>query len=697
MERLSDSPRPDALHRWSLPIGAIALLGAGVFLLSAIGEHDPVAGVAAVIESALGPGLISVVWVVGAIGLGAALLRTSWTLGACVGVALMLAVAHLLGVFGAFSGRSAQVLAWAPVVVGVGLFAWRCWKRPPRLRSGAISPVVLAAAPALAVLIVAASLPAGTIWESEARGYDVLSYHLQLPGEWRRLGQIEPLPHNVYSFLPSCMESAYTQLDAMIGGPGPGLGLGLSALAAQFLHAMLGLLAALATGRFAAAALERSGTPVRVAPALLSGIVLLSVPWVVVTASMAYNEMGVLVGFAGAMLAVMLPTDRPIVRGAVIGALCGGAASCKPTAMFMCVPGVMLAVLWVRPRREWIAVLAGAAGAGLLMIAPWLIRNAMHGGNPVFPFLTGLFGTAHWSDEQVARWTSGHAPDGGLIGRVGLLFSAKRGLLHGQWSAFPWIGLAGLAACLIDRRTRRIGALIGAIIGAILVGWLLVGHQQPRFLIPLAVPGAAAVGIGVGAMARRGRRPVWLASGAACALTLGVHAAVIFARQNGGHPNLALVDGATALNGARAIESWPALSAPERERVWEVLGPFPATSLALSRQPGSKVYLLGDATPMYLSVPTVYHSTWDRSPVGAALRADADPLAALRSLGVTHVLINFSELARLRDDGWHDPLVTPEFVRDELLPRLMVVRVWDELGVVLAALPPRPASVDPRQ
>ena len=55
------------------------------------------------------------------------------------------------------------------------------------------------AAPAVAVLLVAACSAPGWLWASEFGGYDALSYHLQLPKEWLHLKKITTLDHNVYS------------------------------------------------------------------------------------------------------------------------------------------------------------------------------------------------------------------------------------------------------------------------------------------------------------------------------------------------------------------------------------------------------------------------------------------------------------------------------------------------------------------
>jgi hypothetical protein len=48
--------------------------------------------------------------------------------------------------------------------------------------------------------------------------------------------------------------------------------------------------------------------------------------------------------------------------------------------------------------------------AGLLAFAPWLIRNQLWAGNPVFPEAMSLLGRGHFSDAQVDRWKQAHAP-----------------------------------------------------------------------------------------------------------------------------------------------------------------------------------------------------------------------------------------------------------------------------------------------
>lgn len=678
-----------------MPLGAVAVLMGCVGALASIGDHAPMAGFAAVVETALGPGMIALGWLLGAIGMGVWLVRGSWTLGACVGVGVALTLAHLMGAMGAFSGKLAQPLAMAPPVVGIALLARRWWLAPP---SGRVSrglgagPMALAGAPALGVLIVACCLPAGTIWASEARGYDVLSYHLQLVDEWRRGGRIAPIEHNVYSFLPSYVEAAYTQIDAMLAPPG-GVGRGMAhgASAAQFLHALLTVLGAIATGRLALSLMERAGVGGRASGAVIATLLALCVPWVVVTGSLAYNEAGVLVAYAGALLATTMDRVRPLKRGALAGGLCAVAVSCKLTSAYLCVPGVAIATLMLAPRREWRRVLLGAAVAGSLVLMPWLVRNAIHSGNPVFPFATGLFGAAHWTSEQAARWTSAHSPDAGLAGRLALLFSMDRGLLHPQWSVFALVTIGGLAVTIRDARTRRVGLLLAALTLATVAAWAILGHQQSRFLLPLVVPGAAAGGVAIASLQGKGRALIARLAGVVAALAMGVHSGVIFAGENAGRPNYALVDGAPLINGREVIDAWSGYSTQDQRALWEHMGPIAASNLLMRIDPGMRIALIGDATPMYFSRPVIYHSTWDESPLGRAARAGRDPIVELQSLGATHLLINFSELERLTDLGWYDPDVSPDSVRERVLPRCSLVRGWPELGVALVGLPPRGA------
>ncbi|RMH14745.1 MAG: hypothetical protein D6695_00350, partial [Planctomycetota bacterium] len=383
------------------------------------------------------------------------------------------------------------------------------------------------AIPAACILLIAASNPPGSLWDSEFGGYDALSYHLQLPQEWLIAGQLAPLEHNVYSFLPGYMESAYLHIAALTAAPtsaSPGEGYGLMAgdgwrvLSCQWLHAGMTLMAAWIIGGLTRQLARGAGIEPqreRLAGSVAAGLTL-ATPWVVVVGSLAYNEMALLALGAGALSTLLSTGTKAPLRAAVCGALVGVACGAKPTAMFMVTPVAGLLLGAVIPRRAWVSALAAAAIAGLVALSPWLIRNTLHGGNPIFPFATDVLGSAHWTAEQVERYARAHHFDGTLFDRLRLAVWTNphadpaaraverfRGTTNPQWGLFfPAVVIAGASLVLVqlrgwmrkDRQPTIVAVLLGGLI-AQLLAWMFLTHIQSRFLLPCLLTGAPLVGI----------------------------------------------------------------------------------------------------------------------------------------------------------------------------------------------------------
>ena len=726
------------------------------FLFGAVGQGpggSALVGILTVVSVALHAGLFAGAYVLGSIGLGrlplALVPRLSphrlW-LQPALGVGYMLFLSHLLGCLGLLSGDdlTPRIVAWVPIVLGIVLLLHQ-------LTRGDLVPerwsplpwVAVFASPSLATLIVAAANPPGWLWESEFGAYDALSYHLQLTKEWA-VGGIEPAAHNVYSFLPSYVESAYLHLgqmmiavpsgvrsesviDRMVGGDGTWV------YACHYLHAMLGVLAAIVCGRgaWAAAAVSGATGPVAKLAGLAASIVVLGTGWTVVCGSLAYNEMGVVLLAAAALLLCFdlnpggepgSATGRLWPRTLLIGLLVGLEVSCKPTALLLVGPSVGLLMLAMLPRRQWpAAILAGSIG-GAAAIAPWLIRNALVAGNPVFPFAAGLLGSGHWSAEQLARYIAAHGFDGSLGQRLALLFS-DRGWLNALWGATPWLALASLFVALRAARTRRSALAVRGGLACGLVAWLFFTHLQSRFLVPLLAPMSLLLGLGIAAAMPAARGPNLRAGALAyvfllvllCLPWLPVAA---FLSQRGGQPNALLIGGVAEFTGAlRADELDPSLDEAERRATLHAVGPFEYINVAITGEPvppgrgssprPSAVYLLGDATPLYYLSATgrpdagvIYHTTWDTSPLGDAIRAAPDDPAAwtasLLARGIGYVLVNPDELYRLAEkDRYFDSDITTERVRGWLAdPRsgCEVVRTWPAPGDS-ATSPARPGRI----
>lgn len=625
-------------------------------------------------------------YILSGIGLGGLLLplfggaRHRWAIQAAVGLSLQLTVGHLINCAGAWlPGILWNAVSLAPGVIGNILLIkfLRSSTREvapsagistrPRIWTIAAGAIALS----LAVMLVAALEAPGVLWASEFGGFDVLSYHLQLPREWLELGRLTPLNHNVYSYLPSYFESAFLTLQLWTFAPrstesgisGILANDGWRAISCQLLHVGFGIVAAwliaASTRDLVARAKEESPDAVSSA-GWIGAAAFFCVPWIVVVGSMAYNELAMCALIAGSM-AVALDrnigtTSRAVLAGWLIGVACG----IKPTALPLAAPVAGLTLIWFSPTRNW-AKLATCAGlAGFVAILPWMIRNWLASGNPVFPYLHGLFGDAHWTAEQYARFAGAHHFDGAWSDRLRLLLFVDqndpagprhRGMMHPQWSVFfPLVGAAGLIG-ISAQTTRRCAALLLSCIAVQMLAWLALTHLQSRFLVPLAIPGSMLIGLvatGMWIRTTSHRRIRYsnfaTVTASVCVGFLAMRSLDAFWSEREGNPNQTLGFGPEAL--ART-----GLRSGDTAQV----------------APGETLYLLGDSTPFYVPGPLVYHTTWDASPLGDAVRAvpagEHAPYewsGKLLDRGIGAVLINFSELGRLIESKWYDPAISRE-------------------------------------
>lgn len=651
-----------------------------------------------------------VAWLAAACGFGWPLRRLLIPSGSdklhlqvALGIAALLVLDAALGRIGFLQWRG-SLGAWIVLAIGWALLLgqhgqWAIAARWQPAAGPLIAPPWLAwlAAPAIAVLLLAACSAPGWLWASEFGGYDALSYHLQLPKEWLALGRIQPVNHNVYSFLPGYVEAAYYHL-AVLHGDGIG-----AVYACQLLHAALTLIAAAMVARFVerlapplvksehewhrrpACAETRTGqrpvplsdltsapAPPRVAglAGAIAAVVFLGTPWVIVVGSLAYNEMATLLMLAAGLLLLAQPERWTIGRGVALGLLVGAACGAKLTALgFVALPLFMFAFAAARPRPRIIDALAGIA-AGTLTLLPYFIGNWTSAGNPVFPFATDLFGTAHWTADQGATFAAAHAPSGSLAARLVELWN--QWLRYGfgpnpdasgfepwwpQWSILPWLALVGGIVSLLSASTRRWAAGLLLVLALQVAFWLFFTHLKSRFLLPTAVPCAALAALGINVVLQRTsmHRALTIML-AAAALAWSCMPLLLFRRERHGTPAWAI--GAAALLAGDGLE---------REQAEQATGlGLVAVFLNHLLPADAKVLLIGDATPLYDRADVQYQTTWDRGPLSQAMREfPDDPQAwatALCRAGFTHVLLDAAMLERWQQSNWNDPLLTAQRV-----------------------------------
>lgn len=764
---VSRDPRPAAPPRptltparaWliALVLAFVAACAAGTLGVTQTPEGGPGIGAyaAAVVFAGVGGGSLAALYALAGAGLGSGLVRMLHPVGKVsreleflAGLGVMLVVSHLLGWLGVLT----PVTAWGAVIVGVALWA-ASFARPDPASLQTRSTAALwwlAALPAVGVMLAAASSPPGWLWTSEASGYDTLSYHLELVREWLAARRVSPLEHNIYSYLPSYGESAFLHLAHMALPVRSLLGEAASAsvgglaetaiLGAAWLHAIVTLGGAIGLARGAMILLEGGGRgPDRSREfGVLAGAALLATPWVVVVGSLAYNDMFVVALGVGCVLGAITPGLSSSARGVLIGLMGSAAVGAKPTAFFFLAPLVLAALITPRllaSRADWARFTAACAVVGVVAGAPWLVRNGVASGNPVFPFGAGVFGDGPWTPGQHARHKAAHRFDGTVADRFTAAFALPtttganpathglggqpRGVFHNQWSILFPVGIIGLGLGLATPGTRRASVAMLAALALQLGAWLALTHVQSRFLLPCAVPLGLGVALGLeslltlvgGTRASGTMRTGVLVVGAACVGWLSVRSVLIFRAEHAGRPNAVLPFGVEGLSGESLIHRMSHVPPEMRQRAFADLGTAEMFVNAggldeyLPSEGSAALYLFGDANAFYFTnprVPTIYHTTFDRPPWreavnggsagGAGDAASAgDPDAWARALwarNVRFVLVNTSELARLMRSGWYDPAVTPELVNRFVRDHTRSIASWPHRGQTLYLLNP---------
>jgi hypothetical protein len=446
-------------------------------------------------------GGVCAAWLIAAVGWGAIVLRIArykvsinlldFVNSAGLGIGLLSLILITLGAIGWLN----QIIAWALVVVGIAYLlialnrslidfrAARAWLA----ESSVASCLWIFAMPALGIALVSAFAPPGLLWGDEPHGYDVVEYHLQVPREWYEAARVSPLQHNVFSYMPMNVELHYLLAMHLKGGPWAGM------YVAQLMHLTLIALSVLSV-------LALARDPTGSAVSTVSAVAMVTAPWLLLLAPIAYNEGGLLffgsLAIGWAWRALRDPDNANWRCWALAGAFTGCACGVKLTAAPMLLIGIPLASLVAR-RTNWRS-LAIFIVTGTLVFSPWLIRNAIYTRNPVFPEAMSVFGRGPFTEDQQERYRRAHSPP-----------QRQQPIVHrirAAWDqiAIDWrYGYTLLLAALFAiglARTRE-AWFIAALLAIFLIIWIGFTHLQSRFFV-LAIP-AAAFAVASGLSAKR--------------------------------------------------------------------------------------------------------------------------------------------------------------------------------------------------
>lgn len=618
------------------------------------------------------------------LGLGRAPPRWQIVLGGGMGMGLLALLVLGLGCAGYLSRNfwfaivAALAVIGAAVIIRAVLIVQQSSDTLP-IQQRLIRWLWILAMPALALGIFAASFPPGILWSSEGNGYDVLEYHFGAPREYFDAGRITFLPHNIYGNFPFNVEMLYLLTFVLRGGPHE------AAVAAQFLNVLLGC--------WAVAAAWLAGRTINPTAGHVAGVLTASCPWLAWLCGIAYVENGMMM-FIGVAIAALIEGTRidaaplrPFRWMAASGLATGLACGCKYTAIPMAAAPLLIATIIIgMKRRSWMMPVAFFIGTALAF-APWMIKNAVFTGNPIFPLARAIFPERSdvWSEDGAARWHEGHLPvpdQRSLTGRL----SAVRGEIIDK-GRFGWLLYAGVVGAMVWPIRRAIvrlrkggesGVLTAYLTCAGLCAtglgvWLAATHLQDRFLVPIIIPAAILVALALSSLSAVAERVTTLL------IVMGVAGFGLYQTHRLFDEGFAFQYAKHAVGDSGSFD--PDLLA-EAMRSGEVFGAEHLRHVIDVTERGGKVLMVGDARAFYLNASVDYCVVFNRNPLDSAARRfrRVRLLEWLRNRGYTHVYVDWSEMNRLRRSryGFWDSI--DEDLFDELV-RFGLRRIVDIPGI----------------
>jgi hypothetical protein len=663
---------------------------------------------------------VALVILAGAWGVGSLLLRlivvpddrmerTVFAFG--LGLAALSLLTLACGLAGWFSGPVLAIVLGASFITALVLRMPRGAVREEARRNdnpvwGKVA-VAVGVAPFLLAMLLGSLLP--------SVDFDVNEYHFQGPKEFYQNGRITFLPHNVYTSFPFGTEML-TLLAMVLRGDwyrgalagkcvlmvfGPLSGLALFACCRRYFGVRAALVAAfvylttpwvyrISTIAYVEGALcfylfaalfavmraiegagtrgatnqDRAATREGEAPAEPPG-----------------QESVDASGSAGASPSREIADLKSGDRGywMLAGLLAGMAMACKYTGVLaVVIPLFGVAAVWgglEQWRRRETRLLTKKPGfwrglrpavwfacGTVVTIGPWLVKNLVETGNPVYPLAYSVFGGRDWDGALNAKWKAGHsAADFSLWNFANSIVDVAG---RNDWHSALLFAFAPLACARRNGRQRTIR--VWGYVGWLFLTWWLFTHRIDRFWVPVIPVVSLLAGVGAawlielgdlspgeaGSPSTTSETESWLEPRLQQAgrwTALGVLAA-------GGVFNLTIV--ASAIGGYNQFLLDLNLAGQHAAHVTSPQIVYLNEHLP----PGSKVLCVGEAQMFYARFPAVYNTVFDRSifeewmssrpgDAAAALRPAAEIRKRLADEGITHVFVNWLEILRYRAPG----------------------------------------------
>ena len=628
---------------------------------------------------------------------GTDLERLYWSL--VTGIAAWGTLTLLLGLCGVMWSGVFWCLGVGPVLLSV----MRCWSAKQRADKGVRStPAIWSGLGVACAIVIAPFLLAMLLGALQPpNDFDVKEYHLEGAKEFSLRGQVEMLPHNVYTSFPFLTEMLCLSGMILRGDWFRGALVGQAVLAAFAPLTALGLFVA---------ARRWLGT----AAGWFAVLVHLTCPWIYRISIIAYAEGGLACFLFATFFAALRSMEATDARSArrwtiLTGLLAGASAACKyPAVLTVVIPLGALVVgraLWpVRPgslapegrtgKRDRPALrLAFLYTVGVLAtFGPWLGKNLCETGNPVYPLLYSVFGGADWDEASNAKWKAGHPLPLKDITGVGWVARDTRDrlwdvFLGSDWQSALYLSLAVAAVFAIWRSNRSVGLSPREIVASrdawakahatngtrvlllavayslwLFLTWQFLTHRLDRFWVPMLPLLSLLAGAGLAALWEAVEEFMPNRSGEVYAVLRGVIAVPVFSVVLF---NLALATSPLGGNNSYLMEM----------QALRELAKTPCIAFVESLQlaPTDKVLFVGEAAMFDAAFPYEYNTVFDHSiferdcseglpntlATNQHLRSAKEILDTWHERGITHIVVNWSEILRYRTTYRYTDFVHP--------------------------------------
>ncbi len=548
-------------------------------------------------------------------------LAERWLLLGCVGVLIGLALVARRY----FSGRNTDQLA-SQILPAVGEPAGKSLATRWASKLSVVLVVVLAVEYALGVLM--------PPWE-----FDVVEYHLQAPKEFHQSGSIEFVPHNIYANMPLAAEMHALAAMTLISGTDAWW------IGALIGKTIIGLHSLLAAGLLGSHVARRWGTW----QGWLAAGMLLACPGHghVAMAGLIDAALGTYI-----LAAVVALNKWDCGRLFLASILAGAAAACKyPGLIYAVVPLTALVVVQAIRLGQykqffvWCAlVIAGLS----LTCLPWYAKNFALSGNPFYPLASNIFGGQTMTEAKAEQWASAHRVPVTPVAAGNASSSDSPYTLYSLIEAMEQIGLRSqnlnpalaillvIAAPICMRGGRIELGWLGLSMWMLVVWWFAT-HRIDRFWLPVIPLWAGVAALGANWLSHR------ISFGATTIVALcglGYGAMLI------GSPIIGDNRFFVRLSALRADVGVPG-ELPGR------ISPAVGWINENLVDQETCVGLIGEARVFDFACRTVYATCFDRNPVEQLLRGRvaSQQLDELHRAGITHLLVNWTEINRYRSPG----------------------------------------------